>query len=517
MARLGSSRRVRLALFGILAGYFGFVLIASAPSSPLRPPSPRGVGVPGWLQTGSRWIGLDRLTSGWLTVTALLLLGALVAAFAFICREAWNERTSLVSVVAIAALSLGLVTAGPLVLSRDVYSYASYGRMYALSDTNPYVASPSRFGRDPFTAVVSDEWRNTPSVYGPAFTLLSAGIAGAGRNSPGATVWAFKVLAAIAVAIAAYLVAAAVRAVRQGREAFAVAVVGLNPLMVLHVAGAGHNDALVAALLAGALLVALRRAVSRAQSSEGSPESWGDGSVSTTSAIAVTVLITLAALVKVIAAIPFLLWLAWLIRSSPSFTRRVRVTAIHLAVAGGLTVLVTAPLFAGGETLRAIGNVAGREGWASSARLVARALRALTGVELSSSADVALSVGVYLGFLALFLTLTWRLFRATDGDPASVWGGGLLLFALAASYLLPWYAAWFLPFVPFLMHLGLGTVALAVAGLLTLTGVPAEPAFDLSLWRNMILVVHYAVAPVMLALLLVAAVRVRRLAGPLQA
>jgi hypothetical protein len=88
-----------------------------------------------------------------------------------------------------------------------------------------------------------------------------------------------------------------------------------------------------------------------------------------------------------------------------------------------------------------------------------------------------------------------------------MWGGGLLLLALAAPYLLPWYAAWFLPFVPVMTETGLAVIGLIVGGLLTLTGVPAEPAVDPGLWRNMILVVHYAVAPTMMGLFLVAAAR----------
>jgi hypothetical protein len=516
MAPPRNSRLGLLALFGLLAGYSAFVLLASARASPLRPPLPRGVDIPEWMRAGAQLMGLDPLTRGGLTVLAVLLLATLVAVFAFICREAWKGRVRLASMVLVGAVSLGIVTAGPLVLSRDVYSYASYGRMYALYDTNPYEATPVRFGMDPFTGVVSQEWRNTSSVYGPAFTLLSAGIAGATRNSTTATVWAFKVLAAIAVGGATFLAVAAARVVRPGSETFAVAVVGLNPLMVLHVAGAGHNDALVAALLAGALLVAVRAARSRPRLPEETPIDSGGDSVSTTSATAVTVLITLAALVKVIAAIPLLLWLAYLVRSSRP-GRRVGIAAIQLAVAAGLTVVVTAPLFAGSETVKAIGNVAGREGWASSARLVARALRALTGLERGSGPDVALSAGVYIAFLAVFATLTRWLFRATGGEPGATWGGGLLLFALAASYLLPWYAAWFIPFIPFLMSVGLGTVAIAVAGLLALTGVPAEPGFESSLWQNMMLAVHYGVAPVMLGLLFLAAVRVRRLTGPLQA
>ncbi|MDP8955803.1 MAG: polyprenol phosphomannose-dependent alpha 1,6 mannosyltransferase MptB [Actinomycetota bacterium] len=516
MARARSSWRVHVALAALIAGYAAFVLVASVPSSPGRPPLPPGVGLPEWSEAGARWIGLDRLTHGGVTVTALLALAALAAAFAFVCREAWKGRVGVVSLVAGSVVSLAIVTAGPLMLSRDVYSYASYGRMYALHDTNPYVASPSRFRADPFTGVVSEEWRNTPSVYGPAFTLVSAGIAGAANNSTAATVWAFKLLAAVGAAGATYLAAAATRVALSGREPFAAAVVGLNPVIVLHVVGAGHNDALVAALLAGALLVAVRSVPAGDRSRQANAAGSGDRSPSVASAIVVTVLLTVAALVKVIAAIALLLWLAYLFRSSAR-EHRLRVATTQLGVAIGLVAVVTAPLFAGGETLKAIGNVAGREGWASSSRVVARALRAVTGVELGSPADVALSIGIYAGFLAVFATLTWWLFRATGGDPGVTWGGGLLLFALAASYLLPWYAAWFLPFVPFLMRVGLGTIALTAAGLLTLTGVPAEPGFDPGLWSTMILAVHYAVAPAMLTLLIVAAVRVRRLTGALQA
>jgi hypothetical protein len=81
---------------------------------------------------------------------------------------------------------------------------------------------------------------------------------------------------------------------------------------------------------------------------------------------------------------------------------------------------------------------------------------------------------------------------------------------LASPYLLPWYAAWFLPFLPLLADSGLTWIGLAAAGLLALTGVPAEPAFDPGLWRGMILAVHYVVAPVMLALFVAAMWRVVR-------
>src|SRR4029079_6796301 len=86
------------------------------------------------------------------------------------------------------------------------------------------------------------------------------------------------------------------------------------------------------------------------------------------------------------------------------------------------------------------------------------------------------------------------------------WGVALLAFSLAAPYLLPWYAAWLLPLVavaaaanprragPFVV------VGVIQAGVLALTGIPAEPGAMPGMWRAMVLGVHYGAAPVLLTL-----------------
>lgn len=123
---------------------------------------------------------------------------------------------------------------------------------------------------------------------------------------------------------------------------------------------------------------------------------------------------------------------------------------------------------------------------------------------------------VYMSFWALFGFVLARLLMAIRGTErpgvaASV-GVAMLLFALAAPYLLPWYAAWFLPFAVLFRDRVLTWVAVAASALLAITGIPAEPAPNPDLWEGMLLVVHYAVAPVMLALLFVAVRRVLRVA-----
>jgi alpha-1,6-mannosyltransferase len=113
---------------------------------------------------------------------------------------------------------------------------------------NPYVSAPADFPDDPAFEWVGSGWRRTSSVYGPAFTLASEPAALAAGSSPDVAAWIYKSLAAGAVLAATALAARLAR-----RRAFACAFVGWNPLLALHFAGGGHNDAWVAALVLGAL------------------------------------------------------------------------------------------------------------------------------------------------------------------------------------------------------------------------------------------------------------------------
>jgi hypothetical protein len=85
-------------------------------------------------------------------------------------------------------------------------------------------------------------------VYGPAFTLASEPIARAAGSSSDAAAWIYKCLAAAAV-----LAAAALAARLSARPTLALALVGWNPLLAVHFAGGGHNDAWLAVLVVGAL------------------------------------------------------------------------------------------------------------------------------------------------------------------------------------------------------------------------------------------------------------------------
>jgi hypothetical protein len=188
--------------------------------------------------------------AGW----AWLYLGAAVAAFvAYLAGLAIARSGGLAlrSAVTVAVVVQIVPLAGPVLLSTDVYTYWDYGRIAAVHGGNPYDDPPNAYPDDPAYARMGADWRDTTSVYGPGFSLLSEGHAAAAGESATAAAWLYKGLAAVCMILLVLL--AARLAVR---KAFAAVFVGWNPLLALHFAGGGHNDALMMVLVLGALALA---------------------------------------------------------------------------------------------------------------------------------------------------------------------------------------------------------------------------------------------------------------------
>jgi alpha-1,6-mannosyltransferase len=469
----GTSLRARWALAVQVAGYLALAVVAGTHDSPLTVPLPAGARPPSWATHAARSLGLDRLDRSALTAVAWALVLVVMAAFAVVLVEARARRVSLSAVLIAAGTSLAISVAAPVLLSRDVYTYAVYGRIETVYGRNPYTVPLGAYRHDPFGAVASAQWLHAHSPYGPAFTLLSGAIS---KGSPGATILAFKLLAGIAVAAATGLVALAAVRTWAARAPLAAALVGLNPVIVVHTVGGAHVDALIALPLAAALALAVTRPP---------PVS--------ARALGVTLLLTLACLVKTVIVPVLALWLWRVVRES----RQKRVVLEHLAVVVIPAVAAALPFLAGRRSLAPFASLGGLEAWASPSHLVGRLADGVAG------ADAALAVKV--AFLVLFVVLLLRLARR----PALVesWGAALLLLALSLPYLLPWYATWFVPFLGLLADEALllaGTLATVVLGL---TLIPADP-FRGFTSPAVLDGVHYAAAPVLLALFVLAAARV---------
>jgi alpha-1,6-mannosyltransferase len=184
------------------------------------------------------------------------LVAGTIAAFAFYVIGIVVLRRGGGSLWAVGAVAVVVQMAalfGPVLLSRDVYAYWAYARIASAHHGNPYTNVPAAYPGDPAVARMGSSWLETSSLYGPVFTAGSEVVAVSVRESPRAANTAFRSVGAASMLAILALVAALAR-----NRAFAVAFVGWNPLLAFHIAGGGHNDALMMALSLGALLLARR-------------------------------------------------------------------------------------------------------------------------------------------------------------------------------------------------------------------------------------------------------------------
>ncbi|MGZ4440853.1 MAG: hypothetical protein ACXVZN_10885, partial [Gaiellaceae bacterium] len=208
-------------------------------------------------------------------------------------------------------------------------------------------------------------------------------------------------------------------------------------------------------------------------------------------ALAVTLLLAAACLIKPPIVPVLALWLWWLTRAER------RALPAHLAAVVVLSLACLTPYLAGWHTLAPLVTSGGLEAWASPSHLVGQGAEALVAAVAGSAAGAHAAAAVEIAFLVLFAAAAWQL---RDRAPADSWGIALLLLALSLPYLLPWYAAWFAPLLGLLAAELLLAGAL-VTGVLALTLIPADPFHGLTS-PAVLNGVHYGAASVLLVVLL---------------
>ena len=139
-------------------------LVGSAPGSPLQPPLPTGDAGAGPLAALMRAAFGGRIASDdpAAVVASVLAIALVVAGFALVARAAWRGDLSLRATFVLAVIGCVVVLAMPPLYSRDVYSYALYGRIAAFHHANPYVVTPAEVSTDPFFPLVGSPsaWRS---------------------------------------------------------------------------------------------------------------------------------------------------------------------------------------------------------------------------------------------------------------------------------------------------------------------------------------------------------------------
>jgi hypothetical protein len=414
-----NSRVGQLGLAGLLVTGFAVAISASRTSS-LLPESIRPV--PRSLAGAFGTIGPNLHVIGLIAVLSLMFVSYVVTVRA---ADHLSGRAVLMS---IATLNVLVLLAPPL-LSTDVFSYQAYARIGAVYGANPYLYGPHAFALDPLFPYIGAKWSYIPSAYGPVFTTLSYLLA---PLSIAASALAYKSIAAIAsLAIVALVWNAA--PLRGLNPVKAVALVGLNPLLVLYGVGGGHNDLLMLlATVAGIYAFLIHR------------ERLSAG------------LMMLAVGIKLTAGLvaPFALAAS----GSRGRADGRRNFAIGAGVGAALVVGLGFALFGAGplHLLATVEKTQSNSDWLSIPGFISTRLGL---APVGHIAGYVLAV-CFVGVCGWLLRRVWR--SEMDWIDAAGWATVVML--ATASSLLPWYVAWVLPLAALSADRRLFRVAMAMTG-----------------------------------------------------
>jgi hypothetical protein len=440
------------------------------------------------------------ITRGTLAGISALSVAALCVCWIVLVRLALTGRLRPRAALAATVVWATPFAVGPPLFSRDAYAYAAQGEL-ARRGIDPATHGVAALAGDSsgaaFMSAVDPRWRDTHTPYGGgavAVERFAAAVAHAVGAGPTMALVTLRILAVVAVAVLVACTWRLATAATGGSATVAVALVGANPVTLIHLVGGMHLDALVTAALAGGLLLERRHGTAgRTGSRAGTSRFWKGISFA---GVAATALACFAGTVKVTA----FLGLVWVL---VAHARRARTVAGRAAMAGTLAVDLAVALAVLGLSMLASGfgptwlhalstSGALTTGVAPASVLAAllAALARLGGVHASTGSGSVLLTGARVAALAVaalvcarLLWLAWRrparpgrsgaagLGPAEDvcHDGLLVLGLGGLAVALGSPVLYPWYLAPTLPMLGVLAagwhlaHLEAGACASSLA------------------------------------------------------
>jgi hypothetical protein len=375
-------------------------------------------------------------------VTLTATVAAMLVAYLVVIFSSRRLRIGYV-VATIVVLHLIFFLSPPLTLT-DVFNYLNYGRMEAVHHLNPYTTIPALEPHSDPTFGISN-WHGLLDPYGPLFTLFAMALVPLGLA---ASFWAMKAALMVASLATVYLVYRCATLLGRNPVA-AVAIVGMNPIVLVWGLGGDHNDFLMMFFLVFAFWLLLRadsmrvgrnaRPAAAAQHAPlqllrrgwawldgmprpllaGEPAAWMEFLAGVSLVVAVSIKASSAVLVPIILA---------------GATRRFRVLAgllVGTAAAAAMTYV------AFGVNLPNIGQ--------QGSLVVPDGIPNLSGLALGfggATAEMRNVLFVLLVGVIVVLTLwTWRTRRWLTAS-----GWVTLALVVTLSWTLPWYIAWVLPF-----------------------------------------------------------------------
>jgi alpha-1,6-mannosyltransferase len=303
-------------------------------------------------------------------------------------------------------------------------------------------------------AAVDPRGRDTRPPYGGVAVALQKAAAAAG--GPDAALVTLRIFAVIAVVV---MVVVTARMASPAQRPLVIAAIAANPLVLIHLVGGAHLDAVAAALLVCGLAIAWNRAPVGVGPSDSATRARSQARVSRSRHATGVILCTLGAMVK----LPVGLGAAYLlvigfVAAGPSLAARLRSVAadvLAIAAAIGLSVAVSG---AGLGWVRNFGTPGKLRTGIAPADLAAHLVTgvcSLVGLHPAQSSVLSgtrlLAAVIGFGLAVMLLLPRWQRRNGGGGEwsPPTLDRLGLALLALAllGPVLYPWYLA---PVVPML-------------------------------------------------------------------
>ncbi|MDQ2782672.1 polyprenol phosphomannose-dependent alpha 1,6 mannosyltransferase MptB [Lapillicoccus sp.] len=202
-------------------------------------------------------LGALQTPAGMVVATATLVIGVLLLLEAWLRLRPRAGRPK-VSRHILWLWSLPLLLAPPL-FSRDAYSYAGQGRLVTIG-LDPYRYGPAGVAEQ-YSQNVDPMWLYTPAPYGPLVLQIQHGIVDIfGTDHAYAAAVAMRAPAILGVVLIAVLLPKIARQLGYDSQMTTWLAV-LNPLLVLHLVGGAHNDALMLGLMVLGVWLALQKRI----------------------------------------------------------------------------------------------------------------------------------------------------------------------------------------------------------------------------------------------------------------
>ncbi len=178
----------------------------------------------------------------------LVAVALLALAWRAAVRARPSPRAALIGGIVVHLVAL----LSPPFLSLDVLCYAAIGRAMAQYHASPYRALVESLpAGDPLLTRLPELWRTQGSAYSPVFNAVAAHLARHSGDDVARLLRSLQLVACAAIVATAWLTGVAVGVRHPERRGQTTALVLFCPLAIVEATVNAHNDALVAALVAG--------------------------------------------------------------------------------------------------------------------------------------------------------------------------------------------------------------------------------------------------------------------------